>query len=83
MRALLGDVRQHDKVSFAYTDGLVDFLLACGEPREQPLGGDHGFQVAPFGAGLRLPFGIQFVPELGVVRAVFIGEDGAAGAGRR
>jgi hypothetical protein len=33
------------------------------------LGGDHGFQVAAFGAVLGLPVGFQFVPEPGVVVA--------------
>jgi hypothetical protein len=44
------------------------------------LRGDHGFQVAPFGTGLRLPVGFQFVPELGVFCGVFVGEDRGAGA---
>jgi len=29
---------------------------------------------------LGLPVGFQFVPELGVVGGVFVGEDGGAGA---
>ena len=66
LRALLGDIGQHDELFFTESDELVDLLLALGDAREQPLGGHHGFQVTPFGAGLRLPFGFQFVPELGV-----------------
>jgi hypothetical protein len=61
-------------------DEQVDLLLTRGNPREEPLRGDHGFQVGPFGAVLRLPVGFQLVPELGVVRGVFVGEDGGAGA---
>src|ERR1700691_2427273 len=78
LRALLGDVGQHDELFFAEFDERVDRPLTLGDAREQPLGGDHGFQVAPFGAGLRLPFGFHLVPELVVVRGVFAGKDGAA-----
>jgi hypothetical protein len=79
LRALFGNIAQHDELFFAEFDELVDLLLALGNPREQPLGRDHGFQIAAFGAALGLPVGFQFVPELGVVRAVFVGENGAAG----
>src|ERR1035438_6029958 len=78
--AVFGNVTQHFKAFFAECDRQVDPLLALGNAAEQPLGGDHGFQVAAFGAGLRLPVGVQFVPELGVVRGVFVGEDEGAGA---
>src|ERR1039458_5431368 len=80
LRALFGSVRQHDELLLAEFDEQVDLLLTRGNPREEPLRGDHGFQVGPFGAVLRLPVGFQLVPELGVVRGVFVGEDGGAGA---
>ena len=80
LRALFRYVRQHFELLLAEVDVQVDLLFALGDPLEQPLGGDHGFQIAAFGAGLRLPVGFQFVPELGVVRGVFVGEDGGAGA---
>src|ERR1017187_11012228 len=53
LRALFGSVRQHDELFFAECHAVVDPPLAFGNPLEQPLGGDQGFQVAPFGAGLR------------------------------
>src|ERR1017187_8130871 len=80
LRALFGNVPQHDELLFAEFDELVDPPLALGSPGEQPLGGDHGFQVASLGAVLGLPVGIQLVPELGVVRGVFAFQDGGAGA---
>ena len=69
LRALFRNIAQHDELFFAEFDELVDLPLAIGNPREQPLGGDHGFQVAAFGAVLGLPVGFQFVPEPGVVVA--------------
>ena len=80
LRTLFGNIAQHFELLFAEFDKQVDLLLARGNAREQPLGGDHGFQVGPFGAVLGLPVGIQLVPEPGVVRGVFVGEDGGAGA---
>src|ERR1022692_4020622 len=55
LRALFRNIAQHDELFFAEFDELVDLPLAIGNPREQPLGGDHGFQVAAFGAVLGLP----------------------------
>src|ERR1022692_1584602 len=69
LRALFRNIAQHDELFFAEFDELVDLPLAIGNPREQPLGGDHGFQVAAFGAVLGLPVGFRFVPEPGVVVA--------------
>jgi hypothetical protein len=80
LRALFRNVAQHGELFLAEFDVEVDLLLARGNPREQPLGGDHGFQVTPFGAVLRLPVGFHLVPEPGVVRGVFVGDDGGAGA---
>jgi hypothetical protein len=34
--------------------------------------------MAPFDTVLGLPVGLQFVPKPGVVRGVFVGEDGTA-----
>src|ERR1039457_724212 len=69
LRALFRNIAQHDELFFAEFDELVDLPLAIGNPREQPLGGDHGFQVAAFGAVLGLAVGIQLVIEPGVSAA--------------
>ena len=80
LRALFRNVRQHLELLFAEGDVQVDLLFALGHALEQPLGGDHGLEVAAFDAGFGLPVGFQLVPELGVVRGVFVGEHGGAGA---
>jgi hypothetical protein len=70
----------NDELFFAECDGLVDTALALGDTGEQPLGGDHGFQMAQFGAGLRTPIGFQIVPKPVVALGTVAGQDGAAGA---
>src|ERR1035438_5205979 len=55
LRALFRNIAQHDELFFAEFDELVDLPLAIGNPREQPFGGDHGFQVAACGGSAGLP----------------------------
>ena len=43
LRALFRNVPQHDELFFAEFDKQVDLLLTRGNPREEPLRGDHGF----------------------------------------
>jgi len=68
-RALHRDAIEQGQLFVEWHFVLVDFPLADGHARDQPLAGGHLFELYPFRAALRLPLGYELVPEL----LVFLG----------
>ena len=68
--ALDGNPVKQRELFFQRQVGFVDASLTHGIAREQPLRGSHLFQIMPLAVSLRLPLGIQRVPELLIIRGV-------------
>lgn len=77
--ALLGDAIQQGQLFFEWQGCLIYAALAFGQPRQQPLGDGHLFQMEPFGPGFGLPLSFEIGPELPIFRRVFAGEDDVTG----
>lgn len=77
--ALRGDAIQQGQLFFEWQGCLIYAALAFGQPRQQPLGDGHLFQMEPFGPGFGLPLSFEIGPELPIFRRVFAGEDDVTG----
>ena len=77
--ALRGDAIQQSQLFFEWQGCLIYAALAFGQPRQQPLGDGHLFQMGPFGPGFGLPLSFEIGPELPIFRRVFAGEDDVTG----
>ena len=62
---------EQSKLLDAAVGFFIDLGFALGGARQQPLGADHGFEVAQFGASLGFPIEVEIVPEAQIFGGIF------------